>query len=85
MQSFVKGEVLQPNDAPVEFSVPGAKQPKVSEEGRTAKPSLLDLLPKSPKRMPQVDGPGDDSDEEPAEKKKYVEGTKLPSSRLVSL
>ena len=65
MQSFVKGEVLQPNDAPVEFSLPDAKNAAngSAEKAKKAKPSLLDLLPPSLKGMPQVDGPGDSDDE----------------------
>ena len=34
------------------------------DDKQASKASLLDLLPPSPKRLPQVDGPGDSDDEE---------------------
>ena len=85
----MKGEVLRPNDAPVEFFVPGenrttepnnagsktgqngagsnqagSSKGKTGSKGKSGKPSLLDLLPPSPKAMPQLDGPGDSDGEE---------------------
>ena len=68
---------MQPSSAPVEFFVPDQSKSGTKIDGNEnagggvatndkppVKLSLLDLLPPSPKRVPQVDGPGDSDDEE---------------------